>query len=895
MRVLNFRVLNTDLTLAGFLENSQSVIYAPEFRNKGSFTIKCPATAENLDLLQVGRFLARLDDENFCIIRAVAYTDNIDDKTMTITGCFGNGILEQRIVYDKTDITETTENTIRTLITNNLITPTDTDRAYPNFVLGTAITTADSITGNYYKKNLLTAINELVTGTNYGFKTIISNNQFVFTLVAGVDRTLTQTTNNRVIFSDKWDNLLENEYIKSLELYKNVVLVLGEGDGETQLTTVVGAGQGVDRYEGVVDATAISTENGTITAEDYAELLKTAGIAGMALETDSFLGNVLLGGGFIYRTDFAMGDIVTLENSKIGVSADLRIIGMTETEDNSGYNIVPILGVETETSDTATTVSGEVLTRVYTKDIVDTLISEATKKPLSANQGKVLDGKITANATAINTLDSTVLGHTSDIAELQSKALNKVTATNILGQSVTVQNTAIGYVDQIGIEGNTIGGGGTPEVPIAIQSVASPVGMGVCGKNVFDFSQQPFVKGNTTGYQHIENGIKVYPDTFTTGYTYLNICKMSVNAGERYTLSATGNSLNIASPVVAVRDSITNGWITEIKIVNTYKELSFIAPQSGKIHLQLNIGTSAPIGSYCDFTNIQVEKSTTATAYEAYQGTTISVPIKDLNGNTLPLQRISSTVYDSVYMQGEKGYHKKMINTVILDGSADEGWSLQSINEYGIANFYIQSLLINTAVTALERGKSNRFVTQNTMIGQTTTAGMYFANTNTFYIRIQSTTASTVADLKTWLASNPTTVIYASATPMITECHADTAIALESVPTYKGTTNIYSTNAVQPYFDVTELAMGIGNKQYVMLADNDGNPLMPVTEAENVLMRDGRTAQMVYDQIKILTGTTAPTSATSGYIGQMYIDTVTQLLYICIANGVWVKITTTTI
>ena len=54
------------------------------------------------------------------------------------------------------------------------------------------------------------------------------------------------------------------------------------------------------------------------------------------------------------------------------------------------------------------------------------------------------------------------------------------------------------------------------------------------------------------------------------------------------------------------------------------------------------------------------------------------------------------------------------------------------------------------------------------------------------------------------------------ATPEIIELHEDTATALESLKTYQGTTNIFGTNTVNPILDVTELAMGVGEKRSML-------------------------------------------------------------------------------
>ena len=80
-----------------------------------------------------------------------------------------------------------------------------------------------------------------------------------------------------------------------------------------------------------------------------------------------------------------------------------------------------------------------------------------------------------------------------------------------------------------------------------------------------------------------------------------------------------------------------------------------------------------------------------------------------------------------------------------------------------------------------------------------------------------------------------------------TELHDDSQDALRSIPTKQGQTNLIGD---QPFtFDVTELAMGTREKKYALLTDGDGNAVMPATEADNVILSDGRTVEYAISNI----------------------------------------------
>ena len=107
------------------------------------------------------------------------------------------------------------------------------------------------------------------------------------------------------------------------------------------------------------------------------------------------------------------------------------------------------------------------------------------------------------------------------------------------------------------------------------------------------------------------------------------------------------------------------------------------------------------------------------------------------------------------FMEGDyladDGVHHKRIERV-FDGSDDENWSLQSINSNGIANFAIG--LADYSGRDENLSLCDYFSSQSTPIAQTTNEGYYLTISKTLYIRIKSTTASTVAELRTWLSNH---------------------------------------------------------------------------------------------------------------------------------------------
>ena len=130
-------------------------------------------------------------------------------------------------------------------------------------------------------------------------------------------------------------------------------------------------------------------------------------------------------------------------------------------------------------------------------------------------------------------------------------------------------------------------------------------------------------------------------------------------------------------------------------------------------------------------------------------------------GYKIPITNAGQTV--PVYL-GQTQTVRRVRKLVL---SSSQNWQLQSINSHGIANLYItltNDFLNNTSII------SNYFARQTTTIADTTTEGFLIAlttNTATVYIRINSQTASTAQEFKSWLdvLSEEASIWYVLETP----------------------------------------------------------------------------------------------------------------------------------
>lgn len=276
---MDIYVLNKDLNTVGIIDTYLSLIWTTRYYDVGECELEVLATAANLDLLQAGRYLKRPDDNMICIIRKINIKTSIENGNyLIVTGKDVKCLLYQRIVWNTTVFSTTTEAMIRTLAYNALGNASAPDRAIKNtngniiFELETlAGFTGDSEEQISYKnvgEKIYSICREKQWGVRFrlGTKTNTPSIKcFKFGVYAGEDKSDT------IVFSQKLCNLAESDYSVDTSDMGNVTKIGGVGEGATRYMTDVGNATGIDRYEFFTDAKDIPR---TI---KYRELLEAYG------------------------------------------------------------------------------------------------------------------------------------------------------------------------------------------------------------------------------------------------------------------------------------------------------------------------------------------------------------------------------------------------------------------------------------------------------------------------------------------------------------------------------------------------------------------------------------------------------------------------------------------
>lgn len=343
-------VLNKNLDAVSIVDTYESFIWTDRYYAYGDFELYESMSETLLQFLQQDFYIQNRDSEHVMIIEKIQIqSDTENGNHVTITGRSLESILERRIVWGQRILSGNFQNAIQTLLNENIISPSDSSRKISNFVFKASTDPAITkltIDAQYTGDNLYDVIQKTCEEAGIGFKvTLNDNKQFVFELYAGTNRSYDQTENPYVIFSPKFENIINSNYIESKSSLKTVTLVGGEGEGAARRYTTVGGGSGLDRRELFTDARDISSDIGdgeTLTDAEYIAQLQQRGKEKLAENTSvtTFEGETETTIMFRYGEDFFNGDIVQIAN-EYGHETQARILEIVQSEDENGFSVYP--------------------------------------------------------------------------------------------------------------------------------------------------------------------------------------------------------------------------------------------------------------------------------------------------------------------------------------------------------------------------------------------------------------------------------------------------------------------------------------------------------------------------------------------------------------------------
>ena len=342
-------IMDTSFNRVGMIDGYVSFIWTERYYKVGDFELCVTISPENLALLQKDYYVCRDDSDEIGIIESIKLSSNEDGEQQLIaSGRFLASIVGRRIVAQQTDFdNKTVPAIIQSLLNAAIISPSIAARKIPNFSFHDDSGYKATLSVQYTGKNILTVIEDLCETYGLGFRVALENENFVFHLYQGTDRSYGQSENTFVVFSNDFDNLESSEYEEGYSDTVTDVLVAGEGEGLKRKTAWASkqTNSGLARYEVFKDARNASTNNGEISDSVYLQQLVSDGLESITSFTKAFSGSVYFNN-YTYGKDIKIGDVCTIMNSAWGIGMNTRLIEMIESTGESGeHTMTPTFGV----------------------------------------------------------------------------------------------------------------------------------------------------------------------------------------------------------------------------------------------------------------------------------------------------------------------------------------------------------------------------------------------------------------------------------------------------------------------------------------------------------------------------------------------------------------------
>lgn len=347
--------------IIGIVDTAMSIIWHSVFFGVGDFEIYAQVTAEHLKSLKENNYVTRPNDTAIGIIETVHITRiNQDGDVIIASGRFAKCLLERRFIYNisgnsnkPTILRGKVEENARRLVFDNAIACAfDSKRDMPELSFGALQGIQDTIAD---ESGVATEIQvpcvNLLEYTDaflreYQLSARIDFNddtkELEYIVVKGTDRS------GSVIFSQEFDNLVQSDYMLDTKAERNFALIGGEGDEVQRIYASLGNQQGLQRKEIFIDGSSIAKKykdgevEKTYTDDEYIKLLQSQGKHDLSYlkKIESFTGNInVTFGNWLLNRDYFLGDLVTIQDNKINKYAVVRIVEITEVQDENGYTI----------------------------------------------------------------------------------------------------------------------------------------------------------------------------------------------------------------------------------------------------------------------------------------------------------------------------------------------------------------------------------------------------------------------------------------------------------------------------------------------------------------------------------------------------------------------------
>lgn len=328
MAAPSVRILDTEFNLLGEIDNYESLQLTRRFYRAGEFEMHIQLGKQHTDQLQHDKVLCINNQPHKAAL--ISHREIIQDdkgiETLVVRGPTLAGVLDRRVTvtesYDRKK--GAAETVMKHYVHQHIVDGIYAGRQIPFFVCAPDLQRGKYTPWQTRYEQLDQVIQAIAEWCDIGWlvRLDFTARKWVFDVVEGRNLTTSQRALPPVIFSHEYDNIQSQQYIDSLLQFKNTGYAGGKGEDEDRVMQMVGGATGLDRREVFLDCSSAedAIELAEMGEQKLSELKRIKTYNGMVLDTRSFQ----------YEKDWDLGDIVTLQNARWGLTMNARITEVKE-------------------------------------------------------------------------------------------------------------------------------------------------------------------------------------------------------------------------------------------------------------------------------------------------------------------------------------------------------------------------------------------------------------------------------------------------------------------------------------------------------------------------------------------------------------------------------------
>jgi hypothetical protein len=348
MKNVPIRIISPQFELLGEIDDYESLQFIRRFYKVGEFELHININKNHTEKLIKNNLIllgSGLNKVGIIMHRENEVDENGESTdTLIIKGPSLKGIMSRRLIVPPTggDGYDSQNGSIETImkafVNNNVVNPSDSNRKITQIVIAADQQRGQQDAWRGRFEVLSDKLIEIGEYSQIGWDVTLDfeNSAWIFNTFIGRSLTVDQDILPPVIFSTDFDNIKNQHFIQSLLNTANVGYAGGQGDDANRLIQQIGSITGFERLETFLDCSQAAdiTELTTQGTQKLNELK----------EIQTFEFQIIPDNSFIYEQEYDLGDMVTAQSKKWGITMDCQIVELKEIYETTGNSIEATFG-----------------------------------------------------------------------------------------------------------------------------------------------------------------------------------------------------------------------------------------------------------------------------------------------------------------------------------------------------------------------------------------------------------------------------------------------------------------------------------------------------------------------------------------------------------------------